>query len=168
MADLKFDISKTNLNGVKLLHYKKFEELRGNIFTTYKTETFDINFNHDKFSTSNYNVLRGIHGDSKSTKLVTAVYGTILQVVVDLRENSSTYLQHLAIEIDRQSGVSVLIPPGCGNAYYVLSEQCVYHYKLSYDGDYIDATEQFTVNWNDSRLKINWPTENPILSERDA
>ena len=48
------------------------------------------------------------------------------------------------------------------------SSSAVYHYKLAYSGDYIDADEQFTVSWNDPRLNIKWPTNDPILSERDA
>ena len=62
----------------------------------------------------------------------------------------------------------VLIPPGCGNAFYVSSEQAVYHYKLAYDGDYIDAAEQFSVRWNDPSIGIDWPVTEPVLSGRDS
>ena len=55
-----------------------------------------------------------------------------------------------------------------GNAYYVKSTEAVYHYKLAYRGDYIDAEEQFTVNWNDKSIGIKWASENPILSDRDS
>ena len=51
--------------------------------------------------------------------------------------------------------------------HYVRSKEAVYYYKLAYDGEYIDADEQFTLAWNDERLKINWGAKNPILSERD-
>ena len=54
-----------------------------------------------------------------------------------------------------------------GNAYYVSSDNAVYHYKLAYDGDYIDADQQFSVKWNDERINVAWPTKEPILSERD-
>jgi len=54
-----------------------------------------------------------------------------------------------------------------GNAYYVSSEIAVYHYKLAYEGDYIDAKKQFTIRWNDPKIKIDWPTQNPILQDRD-
>ena len=54
-----------------------------------------------------------------------------------------------------------------GNAYYVSSEIAVYHYKLAYKGDYIDAKKQFTIRWNDPKIKIDWPTQNPILQDRD-
>ena len=61
----------------------------------------------------------------------------------------------------------VKIPPGVGNGYCVLSHKAVVHYKWSFDGDYVDANEQFTVKWNDQKYYMNWPISNPILSERD-
>ena len=63
--------------------------------------------------------------------------------------------------------ISVLIPPQLGNAYYVKSDQAVYHYKLAYTGDYIDADQQFSFKWNDKQFGIEWPTNTPILSKRD-
>ena len=54
-----------------------------------------------------------------------------------------------------------------GNSYYVKSENAVYHYKLAYEGDYIDADKQFSLKWNDARINIDWPTKTPILSGRD-
>jgi dTDP-4-dehydrorhamnose 3,5-epimerase len=55
-----------------------------------------------------------------------------------------------------------------GNAYYVASKEAVYHYKLAYDGSYIDADLQFTINWNDKSIGIKWMTDKPFLSDRDA
>ena len=54
-----------------------------------------------------------------------------------------------------------------GNGFRVLSETAVYHYKLSYSGEYIDSNKQYTIKWNDPSLKINWMIDDPILSERD-
>lgn len=167
MANLKFSVEKTAISGVQIITYDKFEENRGNIWTTFVDDVTPIKFHHDKFSISNFNVLRGIHGDNKSTKLVTAVYGEILQVVVDCRQSSKTYREYISVLINRSNPCSVLIPPGCGNAYYVQSEQAVYHYKLSYPGDYIDAQDQFTFRFDDPIFGIKWPTLNPILSTRD-
>lgn len=167
MANLNFSIEKTAINSVQIINYDRYEENRGNIWTTFVDGALPIKFNHDKFSISNFNVLRGIHGDSKSTKLVTAVYGEILQVVVDCRPQSKTYREYVSVVINRSNPCSVLIPPGCGNAYYVKSDQAVYHYKLSYPGEYIDAKDQFTYRFDDPKFGIKWPTPNPILSKRD-
>lgn len=147
-------------------------EYRGSIWTSYSSDHYDallpIQFKHDKFSISKQGVLRGIHGDHQSWKLICCPYGDILAVIVDLRAESPTYLQHVKYRLNQTNRLQLLIPPGLGNSFYVHSEQAVYHYKLAYNGDYIDADDQFTVSWDDPRLNINWPDKNPILSERDA
>jgi dTDP-4-dehydrorhamnose 3,5-epimerase len=112
-------------------------------------------------------VLRGIHGDEQSWKLVTCVYGEIHQVVIDCREDSPTYLKWEKFIINKNNQLSILIPPNMGNSYFVTSEVSVYHYKLAYNGDYIDAEKQFTIKWNDPRLNIDWPNRHPILQDRD-
>ena len=127
----------------------------------------ELFFKHDKFSISNQNVLRGIHGDEKSWKLVTCVFGAIQQVVVDCRKDSDTYTLYESFNINEDNQISILIPPRLGNAYYVNSANAVYHYKLAYDGEYIDADKQFSYKWNDPVFNIKWPTNNPILSGRD-
>ena len=167
---MAFNIVKEpcSIEGVFMFTPSSFTEKRGSIWTSYDSSyDFGVEFKHDKFSISNHNVLRGIHGDSKTTKLVSCVAGSILQVVVDMRESSSTYLQWESFKLGEGNISSILVPPGVGNAFYVVSEQATYHYKLAYEGEYADANEQFTVMWNDPRLNICWPTTNPILSERD-
>lgn len=162
------------LPGVKIITPSVFDERRGQIWTSYDGELLDellpedLFFKHDKFSTSHANVLRGIHGDHKSWKLVSCVFGNIRQVVVDMRTSSEAYLKYESFDLGDENRSMILIPPGMGNAFYVQSPLAVYHYKLAYKGGYIDAGQQFTVPWNDTRLKIDWPSNNPILSERDA
>ena len=113
-------------------------------------------------------MLRGIHGDHKSWKLVSCVAGEIMQVVVDMRKESSTYLSHECFNFGSHNHQMVLIPPGLGNAFFVKSEFATYHYKLAYQGDYVDSEDQFTVAWDDPRINIDWPSNGPILSERDG
>ena len=162
------------LPGVKVITPSVFEESRGSIWTSYRTDLLgsflpgELSFKHDKFSQSNANVLRGIHGDHKSWKLVSCIHGQIMQVVVDMRASSKTYLKWESFDLGAQNRSMILIPPGMGNAFHVSSRSAIYHYKLAYSGDYIDADEQFTVSWNDPRINIKWPTNDPILSERDA
>jgi dTDP-4-dehydrorhamnose 3,5-epimerase len=171
--ELKVEASAV-LDGVLILSPSVFEEPRGNTWTSYLDRDFDpllpdgLVFKHDKFSESNNNVLRGIHGDHKSWKLVTCVFGEIQLVVADMREGSSSYLKWQKFVIHRKNQQLILIPPGFGNSYYVSAEVAVVHYKLAYHGDYIDADQQFTVAWNDPRLAIDWPVNDPILSARDA
>ena len=142
------------IKGVFILTPQVSDDLRGNIWTSFIKQEVEklipenLEFNHDKFSLSKNNVLRGIHCDSKSWKLVTCVYGKIQQVVVDMRKDSPTYLNWIDFEISRKNQQLVLIPPNMGNAYYVISKEAVYHYKLAYHGSYIDADEQFSVKWD--------------------
>ena len=161
------------LEGVKIIKPSIAEDTRGNIWTSYSRDFIDgllptgVEFIHDKFSHSKKNVLRGIHGDQKSWKLVTCVSGEILQVVVDCRVESKTYEQYQSFNISTDNQISILIPPRMGNAYFVKSDNATYHYKLAYLGSYIDADEQFSFKWDDPRFAIKWPINNPILSERD-
>ena len=139
-------------------------DYRGDLWTLWKN---DGQYNHDKVSTSRKNVIRGSHGDFKSTKLVTYLYGDLYFVVVDNRKNSSTYMQWDHIILDDRSRKQVLLPPGIGNGFCVLSHKSVFHYKWSYPGNYPDVKDQFTIKWNDPILNINWPINSPILSNRD-
>ena len=87
---------------------------------------------------------------------------------MDMRKDSPTYKQWQDFIISRDNQQLILIPPNMGNAYYVMSSEAVYHYKLAYSGDYIDADEQFSVKCNDNTIGINWMSDKPILSNRDA
>lgn len=77
-------------------------------------------------------------------------------------------MKHEKFKLNSENNMQILVPPGMGNSFYVHSDEAVYHYKLAYEGNYIDADEQFTFAWNDPKLGIDWPCENPILSERDS
>lgn len=171
---IEFNIQESeNLKGVYIITPSKFSDFRGDIWSVFQKESFKnllpsgLEFVLDKFTISKHNVLRGIHGDYKSYKLVTCVYGEIMQVVVDCRENSPTYLQWEKFIINRKSPKLILIPPYFGNAQYVRSEEAVYFYKWAYEGEYVDADEQFTYAWNDERIGVDWGYSEPILSERD-
>lgn len=173
-SNIHFKVNKEcHIKGLVELTPTISEDLRGNIWSSFISKDIDsllpsnLSFHHDKFSLSKNNVLRGIHGDKKSWKLVTCVYGEIFQVVVDLRKDSYSYKSWQSFNISNQKQTIVMIPPGCGNAYYVKSHEAVYHYKLAYDGEYIDYKDQFTVPWNDNELNIDWPCTKPILSGRD-
>jgi dTDP-4-dehydrorhamnose 3,5-epimerase len=172
---INFEIEKSKIiNGVWIIKPSISSDNRGNIWTSFLQDEVEkllpdgLNFKHDKFSESRHNVLRGIHGDSKTWKLVTCVFGEIHQVVADLRESSPTFMKWEKFVINKDSQFIILIPPGVGNAYYVSSTQAVYHYKLAYLGNYLDSNDQFTYKWNDKNLGINWPMKKPILSDRDS
>ncbi|EPX9001084.1 dTDP-4-dehydrorhamnose 3,5-epimerase family protein, partial [Campylobacter coli] len=96
---IEFNIKESEiLKGVYIITPNKFRDLRGEIWTAFTEEDLGdivpkgLKFKHDKFINSHFNVLRGIHGDIKTWKLVTCVYGEVHQVVVDCRKDSPTYL----------------------------------------------------------------------------
>jgi dTDP-4-dehydrorhamnose 3,5-epimerase len=144
-----------------------FEDYRGELFTIYDKTKFNLDFKLDKIAISKKNVLRGLHGDQKSYKLISCLHGEIYLVVVDCRVESPNYLKWDSIVLTQNNKTSVLVPPRFANGHLVLSDEATFFYKWSFDGDYPDVKDQFTINWKDSRLNINWPIDNPILSKRD-
>lgn len=170
----EFEITKSKLlKDVYIIKPNKFKDFRGELWTAFLSESIDkllpspLKFIQDKFTLSHHNVLRGIHGDHKSYKLVTCVWGEIDQVVVDCRKDSPTYLKWEKFTINQDNQLLILIPPFFGNAHYVKSKEVVFYYKWAYEGEYVDVNEQFTYAWNDERIGINWGNIKPILSERD-
>ena len=155
------------ITGVVIREQDTFTDYRGDLYTIWKDGDFDLKFNHDKVSTSRKNVLRGIHGDQKSWKLVTCLYGEIYFVIVDNRESSDTFTQWESMLLSDRNKRQVLLPPGVGNGFLVMSDTSVFHYKWSYEGEYPDVDKQFTIKWNDPIIGIDWPIQNPILSRRD-
>lgn len=159
------------MEDIKLIERSTHRDKRGDLWTLWNQndpETAHLNFNHDKVSVSKRNVLRGIHGDFKSWKLISCIYGKIFFVVVDNRKNSKTYFSYNSFELNGDVKKSILLPPGFGNGFYVQSDYCVFHYKWSYEGEYPDVEDQFTLKWNNKDLSINWPCTDPILQLRDS
>jgi len=156
------------LNRIKKYRNIPFIDHRGYYWTSWKHgEIKKINFKHDKFSLSKKNVLRGLHGDKKTWKLVSCPYGKFLLVVVNFKKNSKDFLKHDTWVLSQKNGLQILIPPNYANGHLCLSNECLFHYKLSYSGEYIDVKKQFSLRWNDPKLKIKWGVKKPILSDRD-
>ena len=113
-------------------------------------------------------VLRGLHYDHKTWKLISCVYGKVFFVVVDCRKKSKNFLKSFSINLNAEDNIQVLVPPYFANGHLCLSKDCVFHYKLSYKGKYSDVKNQQNLKWDDIRLKINWPIKkNLIMSKRD-
>ena len=160
-------IEDTELEGVKLIKPNVHEDYRGTNFESYNaSEYYKIpnQFVVDSISTSRKHVLRGIHGDHRTTKLISCLYGTIYFVVLDCRSGSKTFHQWQAYTLSDRNKYQVLVPPGFGNAHLVMSDECVFSYKLD---QHYERSSQFTLRWNDDQFNIYWPIKHPILSERD-
>ena len=145
-----------------------FKDHRGYYWTSWKKGVLKkLTFKHDKFSLSKKNVLRGLHGDGKTWKLVSCPYGKCLLVVVNCEKKSKNYLKWKSWILSQENRVQILIPPNYANGYLCLSKKCLFHYKLSYKGSYTDVKKQFSIKWNDPKLNIKWKIKKPILSKRD-
>ena len=167
----KFSVQKTSLDGVLIItpptHFKDF---RGDYIELYNEPLFKKsgitnNFIQDDISVSKKHVLRGIHGDSGTTKLISCLFGKFYLVVVNNNPNSSQYRQWEGFELDDINRLMIFIPPNFGNGHLVTSEIAIFYYKQdTIYGDY----SQFTLKWNDPKLKIWWPVKEPITSKRDT
>ena len=156
---------------VQVIQPDPWFDYRGEMWTFWEKENEVLPEGHEfkisKFTRSRKNVLRGLHGDKVTWKNITCVWGEIYLVVIDNRKDSVNYLKWDSFIISDRNHTSVLVPPGFLNGHLCLSDECLFHYTQSYPKKYIDAPEQISVKWEDSRLKINWPIDNPILSGRD-
>ena len=121
----------------------------------------------EKFSLSKKNVLRGLHGETKTWKQVSCPYGKFLLVVVNYNKKSKNFLKYKSWTLSHKNRLQILIPPNYANGHLCISKECLFHYKLSYKGSYIDSNKQFSLRWNDPKLKIKWKIKKPILSKRD-
>jgi len=153
---------------IKVFKNSSFKDNRGYYWTSWKKGIIkNVIFNHDKFSLSKKNVLRGLHGDKKMWKLVSCVYGKFFIAVVDLNKNSKSYLKWKTWILSQKNNIQLLIPPNYANGHYCLSDYCLFHYKLSYKYFYTGHRQQFSIRWNDPKIDIKWPCKKPILSMRD-
>lgn len=165
------DVKKTKLDGVLLITPPTiFEDYRGSYVEIFNEKLYNeagikIKFVQDDISTSSKHVLRGIHGDDVTWKLVSCLYGEFYLVVVNWDKKSKQYSQWDSFTLSDKNRLQVLIPPNFGNGHVVLSDKAIFHYKQN---TYYDRSRQFTILWNDPKLKIRWPIDNPILSKRDS
>ena len=156
------------LNKIIVFKNNSFRDNRGFYWSSWKEGSIKkIKFRHDKFSLSKKNVLRGLHGDNKTWKLISCPYGKFLLVVVNCEKKTKDYLKWKSWILSHENGVQILIPPNYANGHLCLSDKCLFHYKLSYKGSYLDVKQQFSLRWNDPKLNINWEIKKPILSNRD-
>lgn len=162
-------VEKTKLEGVLLIKPYVFEDHRGEYIETYNEQLYrkngiDIKFVQDDISVSARGVLRGIHGDEKTWKLISCLHGRFYLVVVDCNKDSEDFGKWQSFVLSDRNRMQVLVPPCHGVAHLVLSEMAIFHYKQS---TYYDRSSQFTYRWDEPKFNIWWPLKNPILSQRD-
>ncbi len=164
------NVIKTDFEGLILIEPKVYVDARGIFYESwqqdhYKQLGIDDDFVQDDVSLSYKNVLRGMHYQKGQGKLVSVVQGAILDVVVDIRPESATYLQYFSIEISSESPKQLYVPSGFAHGFYVLSDVVIMNYKCT---QYYDKAAEAGIMWNDPTFNIKWPCAYPIVSEKDS
>jgi dTDP-4-dehydrorhamnose 3,5-epimerase len=165
-------IEETSLPGVFVLEPEVFADARGSFMETWGERLFaslaiDAHFVQDNHSSSQRNVLRGLHYQIRQPqgKLVRVASGAIWDVAVDLRRSSGTFGRWVGMRLDTDTHRMAWIPPGFAHGFVVLGDHAEVLYKAT---DYYAPQYDRTLLWNDPALGIAWPLSgDPVLSEKD-
>ena len=163
------------MNGLVLCKPKLIEDERGFFSETFKKDLIEdfisekLNFCQNNTSKSSFGVLRGLHfqtAPKAQTKLISVANGEILDVVLDLRKDSSTYGKHYSVILNDINNFQLLVPKGFAHGFISLSEAVRVNYQVD---NYYSAENEFGVNPFDNDLKINWILEKNqiIINDRD-
>jgi len=167
------DWKSTDIPGVKLLQSKVFRDARGQFLESFNRRDLacagiNYRFVQDNVSTSVKNVVRGLHYQVRHVqgKFVRALFGTVFDVVVDIRPESPTFGKHTGIFLDADEGNAIWIPPGLAHGFCVTSELAILQYKVTH---YYAPKYERSLRWEDPDLGIRWPLSGPpIVSEKDS
>lgn len=170
---MPFEFKPMEIPGLVQIRPRVFGDARGYFFETYKKSDFvdngiDYDFVQDNYSFSTRNVLRGLHFQlppAAQGKLVSVVKGRAWDVAVDIRRESSHYLEWEALELSEENHIMLFIPPGFAHGFVALSDEVHFLYKCT--SRYARELER-GIRWNDPDIAIKWPGEYPVVSERDA
>ena len=164
-------IENTAIKDLILISPNIFKDKRGYFFESYNQKKLEkvikTKFVQDNESLSQKDVLRGLHFQKPpfaQAKLIRVISGSILDVAVDLRVNSSTYGQHFKHVLSGENKKQLYIPIGFAHGFLCLDNNTIINYKCS---DYYQAESESSILWNDNDLKIDWGIKNPILAEKD-
>ena len=167
---MPIEVLPTDFADAKLFVPEVFPDERGFFKETYSTAKYRAlglldDFVQDSVSFSKKNVLRGLHYDTRMSKLVQVLRGRIFDAIADLREGSPTYLHWQGFELSQGDHRQLYVPPGFAHGFLALSDDVIFSYK---HGALYDPATEVSVRWNDPTLKIAWPLDGePILSAKD-
>ncbi len=170
------ELIATALKDCFILKPQIFSDERGYFYESFNRQKFknlsgiDIEFVQDNQAHSNYGTLRGLHfqkGDHAQAKLVRVIRGRVLDVAVDLRPHSPTYLQHVAVELSGENHHQLFVPRGFAHGYSVLEDDTLFVYKCD---NYYCKEAEGGVFYKDASLNIDWKLPQDVikLSPKDA
>ena len=169
-------VKETKLKGCYIIEPKVIRDKRGYFCESFNQDKFNralrlnINFVQDNESFSIKGTLRGLHyqaGEHAQAKLVRVVQGKVLDVVVDIRNNSPTYGKHVSLELSNENKKQLFIPRGFAHGFVVLSETAIFSYKCD---NYYNKASEGGIIYNDPTLNIDWhlPQSKLTISEKDV
>ena len=160
------------LPGVLLIKPRHFRDARGQFLETWHDERYAAAglpgpFVQDNVSVSLHGVLRGLHFQHPKSqgKLVTVLAGSVFDVAVDVRRGSPAHGRWIGHELTAESGHQLWIPPGFAHGFLVTSSEAVFSYKCT---AYYSPSDERCVRWNDPAIGIRWPSDAPVLSDKDG
>lgn len=167
------NFTEQKIKGVYLIEQKPFLDERGFFarqFCKKELKENGLDFNVCQCNLSGNikkGTLRGLHyqkNPKPEIKIVSCLKGSVYDVVVDVRPGSPTYLQHISIELSAKSGKMLYIPPLCAHGFQTLEDDTLVYYQL---GEFFYPEFYTGLRYNDPKLNIVWPIQNPIMNERD-
>lgn len=168
------NVVKTKIEDVVILEPKVFEDQRGYFMESYNEEVFNsLDLKHD-FIQDNQSLsvpagtIRGLHfqlNPKAQTKIVRCITGSIYDVAVDIRQGSPTFGQWVGVVLSEHNKRQLVVPKGFAHGFCTLVPNTTVAYKVD---EYYSPECDAGILWNDPALGIDWPTTNPILSEKDT
>lgn len=166
------NIIKTKIDGVLIIEPQVFADARGYFFESYQQKKYqeagvDTIFVQDNISESVRGVVRGLHmqlSPMSQGKLVWVPKGKAMDAVVDCRQESATYGEHITVELSEDNKKQIWIPKGLAHGFQSLEDGTIFHYKCD---NYWSKEHELSIVYNDSSLNIQWPISEAIVSEKD-
>ena len=165
---------KTDFPGLVILEPQIWKDNRGYFYESYNQNTFEaagykFNFIQDNKAGSSYGAIRGLHYQNEpfaQTKLIQVLIGTIIDVVVDVRQGSPTFGKAYTIELSAENKKQLLIPKGFAHGYSVISETAEVFYKCD---EFYNKESECGIIYNDASLDIDWHIreQDKLISEKD-
>lgn len=161
----------TALPGVLIIEPQVFADRRGFFLESYHLARYaehgiDVAFVQDNHSRSTRGTLRGLHYQAPpgQAKLVRVTAGEVFDVAVDIRWGSPTFGRWVGVTLSAENHRQLFVPTGFAHGFCVVSETADFLYKVT---SYYDPSAERGIAWDDPALGIEWPVEDPILSDRD-
>ena len=160
-------IKSTKFKDLKVISSPIHSDKRGSFREVLRKKfLFNKKFVFSCASESKKNVIRGLHLQTKKTqgKYLTVLKGEILDVALDLRNNSKSFGKYFSINLSDKNGLSIYIPAGFAHGFLALKKNNIVTYSCT---NYRSEKHELGIIWNDKDLAIKWPVKKPLVSKKD-